>query len=179
MGRHKKYKKISTFPKIPRKSDSDKDYTEITADSESGCTSSPGAPKGGRVHWVLWCLRSDVWAKYRVLYRYPDHNYIIYRKSRKQFWHDFDVFVVVRTSQKCFKVTYVDLLTVTFTLKSFSSPTDCAIWINKQAKLADKIREDTELIEQLDHDPEICYNIYRNSNWRRCKEKKHPKKPES
>lgn len=62
-----------------------------------------GAPRGGRVHWLLWNLRKDFAKAYHISYDYATHNYIFYRTERSQL---YDVFVVVRTSRHCWRCMY-------------------------------------------------------------------------
>lgn len=62
-----------------------------------------GAPKGGRVHWMLFNLPRDFKAAYRLAYNYAKHNYVFYRMSGSQL---VDVFVVVQTSRHYWRVMY-------------------------------------------------------------------------
>ena len=64
-----------------------------------------GAPKGGRVHWLLWHLPSDFKGAYRLVYSYARHNYIFYRMAGRQI---YDVFVVIQTSKHYWHVTYAN-----------------------------------------------------------------------
>lgn len=41
-----------------------------------------GAPKGGRVHWLLWCLGQDFKGAYKLYYNYAYHNYCSYRLDK-------------------------------------------------------------------------------------------------
>lgn len=38
-----------------------------------------GAPKGGRVHWLLWCLPPDFKRAYKLYFNYAYHRYCFYR----------------------------------------------------------------------------------------------------
>lgn len=38
-----------------------------------------GAPLGGRVHWLLWCLSPEFKGAYRLYYNYTYHRYLFYR----------------------------------------------------------------------------------------------------
>ena len=64
-----------------------------------------GAPKGGRVHWILHNLPSEFKAAYKLYYNYASHNYVFIRligKTKRLY----DVFVVQRTSKHYFRVMY-------------------------------------------------------------------------
>ena len=63
----------------------------------------PGAPKGGRVHWMLWNLPSDLKGAYELYYDYARHNYLFVRHSGRKV---YDLFVVVQTSKHYWHVTY-------------------------------------------------------------------------
>lgn len=65
-----------------------------------------GAPKGGRVHWLLWHLPSDFKAKYMLSYDYDKHNYVFYRMEGKRL---YDVFIVFQSSKHYWRMTYVNL----------------------------------------------------------------------
>lgn len=71
-----------------------------------------GAPKGGRVHWLLESLTPDFLRAYNVNYDYLRHRYAFSRftqnRGKKRI---IDVFIVVRTSKRCFRVSYVNYLT--------------------------------------------------------------------
>ena len=62
-----------------------------------------GAPKGGRVHWMLFNLPADFKFAYRLSYDYASHNYIFYRMDGM---HLFDIFIVVQTSKHYWRVMY-------------------------------------------------------------------------
>lgn len=62
-----------------------------------------GAPKGGRVHWLLWHLRCDFKCVYRCFYNYAEHRYLFYRLSGRTL---YDVFIVVQTSRHCWRCMY-------------------------------------------------------------------------
>lgn len=62
-----------------------------------------GAPRGGRVHWLLWNLRRDFKGAYQLSFDYVTHNYVFYRMQHRQL---YDVFVVVRTSRHCWRCMY-------------------------------------------------------------------------
>lgn len=62
-----------------------------------------GAPKGGRVHWLLHHLPSEFKGAYELYYSYHVHNYTFVRHSGKQI---FDVFIVKQTSLHYWRVAY-------------------------------------------------------------------------
>lgn len=65
-----------------------------------------GAPKGGRVHWLIWALRGEFIHVYEVSYDYLYHNYAFVRYRPHRYNSILDVFIVVRTSKKCWRVMY-------------------------------------------------------------------------
>lgn len=67
---------------------------------------SRGAPKGGRVHWLLWHLPSKFKGAYKYVYNYASHNYIFYRNDGRSL---YDVFIVVQTSKHYWHVTYCNV----------------------------------------------------------------------
>lgn len=62
-----------------------------------------GAPKGGRVHWLLWHLPPEFKGKYELYYNYATHNYVFLRHSGRKL---FDVFIVLQTSKHWFRCMY-------------------------------------------------------------------------
>lgn len=70
-----------------------------------------GAPKGGRVHWLLWNLRGDFKRAYRCVYNYAKHSYVFYRFRGKCLR---DVFLVVQTSRHCWRCMYFDSVMLEF-----------------------------------------------------------------
>lgn len=61
-----------------------------------------------RVHWLLWNLEKEFKGKYELSFDYSYHKYTFYRYRNKKL---YDVFIVVRTSKKCFRVMYSNLRT--------------------------------------------------------------------
>lgn len=70
-----------------------------------------GAPKGGRVHWLLWCLPPDFKRAYKLYFNYAYHRYCFYRLEKHEI---IDVFIVNRTSAHCWRVMYVNTKTGDF-----------------------------------------------------------------
>lgn len=65
-----------------------------------------GAPRGGRVHWLLWSLPSDFKGAYDLSYNYDKHNYTFVRyEGRKAY----DIFIIKQTSFHYWQAMYVDL----------------------------------------------------------------------
>ena len=58
-----------------------------------------------RVHWVLWSLPSEFKGKYNLVYDYLHHKYCFYRLNGKKL---YDLFIVIRTSKRVFRVSYVN-----------------------------------------------------------------------
>lgn len=69
-----------------------------------------------RVHWLLFNLPLEFKNAYRLRYDYYSHNYFFYRNKG---YSVKDCFIVIRSSDKCFKVMYVNTLFNKFV--SFSS----------------------------------------------------------
>ena len=64
-----------------------------------------GAPKGGRVHWLLYNLRPDFKRAYECVFNYAIHNYVFVRYHKRKI---YDVFIVVKTSRHCWTCTYAN-----------------------------------------------------------------------
>lgn len=62
-----------------------------------------GAPKGGRVHWLLFHLPADFKGAYVLEYNYDKHNYVFYRKKDDTL---FDIFVVWQSSVHYWRAVY-------------------------------------------------------------------------
>lgn len=56
-----------------------------------------------RVHWLLHNLSTDFKGRYILYYDYSLHRYLFYRMSGRKL---HDLFSVVRTSKRCFRVMY-------------------------------------------------------------------------
>lgn len=81
-----------------------------------------GAPKGGRVHWFLWNLPRDLKRAYTIRYDYSKHNYAMFRYPNGDERHKpIDIYIVIRTSRECFKITYYRYESNEF--EQFSAPT--------------------------------------------------------
>ena len=65
----------------------------------------------GRVHWLLWNLSPQFKGKYILSYDYLFHRYFFYRRKGYKI---YDTFTVIRTSKRCFRVTYCNLETKQF-----------------------------------------------------------------
>ena len=65
-----------------------------------------GAPKGGRVHWLLWHLPPDFKKAYRLLFDYKKHNYIFYRMDGRTTL--FDVFIIEQSSKHYWRAMYAN-----------------------------------------------------------------------
>lgn len=60
----------------------------------------------GRVHWLLWNLTPFFKGSYKLYYNYATHKYLFYRMVGRNL---FDIFSVIRTSKRCFRVMYCNL----------------------------------------------------------------------
>lgn len=65
-----------------------------------------GAPKGGRVHWILHALPTEFKGAYIYEYQYKYHRYVFYRLSGRKL---YDVFIVLRTSKHYFRAVYCNV----------------------------------------------------------------------
>lgn len=76
-----------------------------------------------RVHWLLWNLSSDFKGKYVLRFDYSFHNYLFYRFNPHS-WKIGQVFQVIRTSKKCFRLMYYN--DGIFRYYSFKTSKQCA-----------------------------------------------------
>ena len=60
-----------------------------------------GAPKGGRVHWLLWNLKAEFKRAYNCSYNYANHNYTFYRMTEKK--QLCDIFIIKQTCESCWR----------------------------------------------------------------------------
>lgn len=82
-----------------------------------------GAPNGGRVHWLLWCLHKEFKKEYVLKFDYEYHNYHFTRyRGRKPI----DQFIIIRTSKKCFRTMYFNFENTYFEYFSEPNARDCA-----------------------------------------------------
>lgn len=65
-----------------------------------------GAPKGGRVHWLLWNLTPEFKGKYILHFNYQYHNYVFLRYRKRKL---YDIFIVMRTSIHRWKCVYFNV----------------------------------------------------------------------
>lgn len=85
-----------------------------------------GAPKGGRVHWLLWHLPIAFKCRYKLLYNYDTHNYKFIRYRLRT---PIEEFTIIRTSKHCYRVVYFEYKRVIFEYKSFYSSKDCSKYL--------------------------------------------------
>lgn len=69
-------------------------------------TNKAGAPKGGRVHWLLWSLPAEFKREYTLHFNYDNHNYTFYRKKGNKL---YDIFIVAQTSLHYWRMAYVNV----------------------------------------------------------------------
>ena len=62
-----------------------------------------GAPPGLTVHWLVDELRGEFVKAYNLNLNRKHHNYFFSRYRKRTL---IDVFIVVRTSKRCYRVTY-------------------------------------------------------------------------
>lgn len=80
-----------------------------------------------RVHWLLFELTPTFKGYYKLLYDYETHSYCFYhnycngRSNRLK-----EVFIVIRTSKRCYRMMYHNYDTRIFVYRSFSTAHDCA-----------------------------------------------------
>lgn len=70
-----------------------------------------GAPKGGRVHWLLWNLTPEFKGKYTLHFDYRYHNYVFLRYDKRKLR---DIFIVMRTSIHRWKCVYFNVHCLAF-----------------------------------------------------------------
>ncbi len=62
-----------------------------------------GAPKGGRVHHLLWALSREFKGEYVLNFDYARHNYVFSKYFRRQL---AEVFIVMQTSAHSWRCTH-------------------------------------------------------------------------
>lgn len=67
---------------------------------------TPGAPFGGRVHNIFADLPGDFMSEYELTYNYQFKNYMFYRRTGYLAKNIIDVFIIVKTSRRCYRVNY-------------------------------------------------------------------------
>jgi len=78
-----------------------------------------GAPKGGRVHWFTLVLPRLLHTHYEIKFKYATHHYrCTFKTARRE---RFDEYLIIRTSEKCYRVMYYDNPERIFEYKSFRS----------------------------------------------------------
>lgn len=78
-----------------------------------------GAPKGGRVHWILHALPTEFKGAYLYEYNYKYHKYVFYRLTGHRL---YDVFIVMRTSKHYFRAVYCNVVSQEYELFGHYSP---------------------------------------------------------
>lgn len=101
--------------------------------SESGkiYLSKPGAPPGGRVHWLLMCLPSIVNKLYEFSYDEEANHLCLTRYYKRKL---VEVFVCMRTSVARYVVMYHNFEVGTFEKKSFAKAQELANYIERTAR---------------------------------------------
>ena len=88
-----------------------------------------GSPVGGRVHWLIWALRGEFLRVYESHYDYLSHNYVFVRYRPHRYNRILDIFIVIRTSKKCWRCSYFNHYRMIFKFVSLNSFRECAAWI--------------------------------------------------
>ena len=98
-----------------------------------------GAPRGGRVHWLIWNLRPDFKRAYECFFNYASHRYVFYRIEKKKI---YDVFIVYQTSRHCWRCMYANTKTADFEYFSHNSSRHIALrmWFIYR-KMCDRIED--------------------------------------
>lgn len=65
-----------------------------------------GAPKGGRVHWLLWSLPAEFKREFTLKFDYSKHNYVFYRNKGNSL---YDIFIVEQSSKHYWRMAYVNV----------------------------------------------------------------------
>lgn len=93
-----------------------------------------GAPKGGRVHWFLFQLHKDIKKHYQIDYVYTNHSYLLYRMQGRFI---YDLFTIIRTSKKCFRVSYVCKSQRLFFYQSFKTSNEASYYVYRIYRLVE------------------------------------------
>ena len=92
----------------------------------------------GRVHWLLWNLSPLFKGRYKLSFDYAFHRYTFYRtycngRSNRLL----DCFIVVRTSKRCFRMSYMNDLYRVALYESFRTSAACA---HRMEQIAEQFR---------------------------------------
>ena len=98
----------------------------------------------GRVHWLLWNLSGEFKGKYQLYYDYAYHKYLFYRMNGRQL---FDMFSVVRTSKRCFRVMYCNPSHGVHEYFSCRTSKDCAVYMQDISTYYDEIEKNSKKID--------------------------------
>lgn len=90
-----------------------------------------------RVHWVLWCLSPQFKGRYILYYDYARHNYLFYRMEGHRL---YDLFSVVRTSKRCFRVMYCNTKQGVHEYFSCKTSEECAKYMEDIAGYYDNLK---------------------------------------
>ena len=87
------------------------EYIRHLRECGSGKKRGIGAPKGGRVHWLLHNLSPDFKEKYILHFDYQYHNYVFLRYEKRKL---YDIFIVLRTSVHGWRCVYFNAQRIAF-----------------------------------------------------------------
>ena len=113
-----------------------------------------GAPKGGRVHWLIFNLSSYVCRNYWRFYDYPTHDYLICRRCHHLSWRTFnfmDIFIIKSPSRKCWRVMAFNMDTAQTVYRTFRKSSEVADFIDELASEWHGGREWTEDREYIEN----------------------------
>ena len=89
-----------------------------------------GAPKGGRVHWMLENLSKEFRQAYCINYNYSchtnEHNYLFARYSGRAL---YDVFIIKQTSKHFWRAMYCCPSFNAYEIYSARSTAKIAVWM--------------------------------------------------
>ena len=81
-----------------------------------------------RVHWLLFDLSTDFKGYYKLLFDYAKHSYLFYRTYCEGRSNRLkEVFIVIRTSKRCYRLMYYNHYFNVFFQRSYRSACACAL----------------------------------------------------
>lgn len=106
-----------------------------------------GAPKGGRVHWLIYRLSVNFKRKYFTNYDYAKHSYLFLRNlggvSLKKLRRS-DMFIVVRTSKLCWRVVSHNMMFGQSEYASFKDSQAVAEYLESKSDEYEAMRSEWE-----------------------------------
>lgn len=97
---------------------------------------------GFRWYWLLDYEMSDyVKQRYNCSWSRKEDNYFLYRREGKRIDDRGDFFIIIRTSEKCYRVSYYSMLSRKGEFASFRRASDAADFVDKMARDYDYKKE--------------------------------------